>query len=203
MTGIRLTLEGPPARKNAKHEVWASKGEREPGDTRPAAGRKLSEAYKAFRETMTAAWLVERNRKGVKPLTTGELAVTITAYWPTMRHLDVDVPNGDADAPAEVVLDALQYAGVIDNDARVVRLTCDKYLDRIRPRLEVWVRPVVYVGNIAPTEEELDAAISALERMRTWAESALSYDEDGGAACGVADYIEQRIAGLRARTEVP
>lgn len=46
----------------------------------------------------------------------------ILSVWPTQRHHDdgTDTANGDADAPVAMVKDALQYAGVIDDDMRIV-----------------------------------------------------------------------------------
>jgi Holliday junction resolvase RusA-like endonuclease len=204
MTGVRLTLEGAPARKNDKHRVWA---ERNPDpDKRRTMGRALTPAYEAFRDSVRALWLTERHRSGAKPIERGEVAVTITAYWPTLRHLDVDVPWGDIDAPAEVVLDALQYAGVYDDDVRVVRLVCDKYLDRDRPRLEMWVRPVTYIGNVAPTEEEVDAAVVALERVRAYTEDSMLCCVDADEQdlpTAILDYIDRRIEALRGGSETP
>ena len=39
---------------------------------------------------------------------------------PTLRHLDVDVPHIDSDASLSAAKDALQAAGVLDDDVRVI-----------------------------------------------------------------------------------
>lgn len=118
---IRLVIEGPVPRKNAKHRVFADAG---------GVGRKKSAAYKEFRERTHAAWCVLR-AKGEKPF--GSLApvrVSITAYWG--RTL------GDIDAPIETVLDALTFAGVWHDDGQVESLAeIRRARDPQRPRVEV------------------------------------------------------------------
>ena len=46
----------------------------------------------------------------------------IVSVWPTQRHHDdgTHTAFGDADAPIAMVKDALQYAGIIDDDMRIV-----------------------------------------------------------------------------------
>lgn len=46
----------------------------------------------------------------------------IVSVWPTQRHHadGTHTANGDADAPVAMVKDALQYAGIIDDDMRIV-----------------------------------------------------------------------------------
>lgn len=131
---IRLVIPGPPLPKNAKHEVFAS---RRLGG---GVGRRLTPRYERWREVVALVWDRERARNGLKPIRSGTWEVTLVAYWPTVRHLDVDVPNGDSDAPLECAFDALQFAGVIDDDARIVRHTAVKFHDARNPRLEIELR---------------------------------------------------------------
>ena len=46
----------------------------------------------------------------------------IVSWWPTQRHHadGTHTANGDADAPVAMVKDALQHAGIIDDDMRIV-----------------------------------------------------------------------------------
>lgn len=47
----------------------------------------------------------------------------------------------DVDAPVALVLDALQRAEVIDDDARITELVVDKQYDKDNPRVEIWLEP--------------------------------------------------------------
>jgi Holliday junction resolvase RusA-like endonuclease len=58
----------------------------------------------------------------------------ITARWPRQRHLvDTAVALGDVDAPVSSIQDALQRAGVLDDDIRLVELHATKTHDAARP----------------------------------------------------------------------
>ena len=74
-------------------------------------------------------------------LVSGRLRVHVHAYWPRRRHLDGTeaLALGDVDAPLKATLDALERAGVFDDDARVVELRARKNWDKARPRIEVEV----------------------------------------------------------------
>ena len=52
----------------------------------------------------------------------GLYRLDIVSWWPTQRHHadGTHTANGDADAPVAMVKDALQHAGVIDDDMRIV-----------------------------------------------------------------------------------
>lgn len=143
---IRLVIPGSPPRKNRKTLVWANRNP-DPNSDRPTMGRKLHPAYKSMRDAMLAVWCTAKAKHGYRTIEAGALEVTITAYWPTMRHLDIDVPNGDSDAPVEVVLDALKYAGVYDDDARVVRTIGQKRYDAAMPRVEIEIAAVAGVDR--------------------------------------------------------
>ena len=58
---------------------------------------------------------------GEKTIRTGRWMLEVVSFWPAQRHLD-DVEQfafGDSDAPLSMVRDALQRAGVIDDDMRI------------------------------------------------------------------------------------
>lgn len=59
---------------------------------------------------------------GDKTECTGVWSLEVLSIWPTERHLgDVaGLANGDADAPLSMVRDAMQRAGIIDDDMRIV-----------------------------------------------------------------------------------
>lgn len=60
---------------------------------------------------------------GDKTITAGVWSLEVLSIWPTQRHLKdtaADLANGDSDAPLSMVRDAMQRAGIIDDDMRIV-----------------------------------------------------------------------------------
>ena len=70
------------------------------------------------------AWLAsvseQVKRCGLPRLDRGRWRLTVWTIAPTLRHLDVDVPHIDSDASLSAAKDALQAAGVLDDDVRVI-----------------------------------------------------------------------------------
>lgn len=121
---IRIVIPGT-TRKNRHHRL--------------AKGRViLSAEARRFRDGVKLICAAEE----IEPITTGEWVLTMVAFWPRIRHLDVPVPFGDADAPVSAVLDALEYAGVLDDDARIVEVHARKEHDPDNPRIFVQLERV-------------------------------------------------------------
>lgn len=79
-------------------------------------GRLLpSEKAENFRASVREA----NDRVGLR-IESGVWCINVLAVWPTERHLDMDFAHGDADASISATMDALQHAGIIDNDVRIV-----------------------------------------------------------------------------------
>ena len=57
-----------------------------------------------------------------KGIRTGLWRLEVHSTWPTQRHHDdgTDTAFGDSDAPIAMVKDAMQHAGIIDDDMRIV-----------------------------------------------------------------------------------
>lgn len=136
-------------RKNAKHEVFASKTPRRHGG-RPTVGRRLAHDYRRFCATVALCWDRERARRRLRPINAGRWVITVHAFWDRQRHLDVNLPIGDIDAPIECVLDALQAAGVVDNDARFVAMHSWKHHDPRHPRLVIEIEEAPPEGLLPP-----------------------------------------------------
>lgn len=71
---------------------------------------------------------------GEKTIRTGRWMLEVVSFWPAQRHLD-DVEQfafGDSDAPLSMVRDALQRAGVIDDDMRLSDSTLAVYQKDVR-----------------------------------------------------------------------
>lgn len=152
---IALTIPGEPPRKNSKHEVFVRTGKMH-GKQR-TIGRRLTADYKRFCDVVALVWDRVRARERRTKIDAGRWVITVRAFWSRQRHLDVDLPIGDIDAPCESVLDALQHAGVIDDDVRFVRKVSEKYYDPRYPRVEVEIREAPPEGQlplyVPPVEE--------------------------------------------------
>lgn len=102
------------------------------------AEKSLSKAYKAavahaaigagfVPPIKVAASKLLRTKAGTiygdKTITAGVWSLEVLSIWPTQRHLKdaaADLANGDSDAPLSMVRDAMQRAGIIDDDMRIV-----------------------------------------------------------------------------------
>lgn len=85
-----------------------------------------SPEYKALCLQVEVLWA----KAGHPKINWGEWEFWVHSMWPRFRNLDVKVPMGDADAPVSPLLDALQAAGALDDDARVMRIVASKGSDK-------------------------------------------------------------------------
>lgn len=83
----------------------------------PKAGKRKSETIYGEKTIRTGRWMLE-----------------VVSFWPAQRHLDnVELfAFGDSDAPLSMVRDALQRAGVIDDDMRLSDSTLAVYQKDVR-----------------------------------------------------------------------
>jgi Holliday junction resolvase RusA-like endonuclease len=109
----KIHIPGTPPRKNRRH-ILVGSGK----FSRPIN----SPEFKAFALDLEVVWA----KAGHPKIHKGLWHLTLHAVWPRTRHLDVPVALGDVDAPISWVLDALQVAGILDDDARVVELGATK-----------------------------------------------------------------------------
>jgi Holliday junction resolvase RusA-like endonuclease len=109
VTSYSIVIPGTPPRKNRRHVI--------------ARGRLInSKEFKLFVQALKLAW----SAAGHPKIAAGTWALHVHATWPRTRHLDVNVPLGDVDAPISWIMDALQEAGLLDDDARVMELQASK-----------------------------------------------------------------------------
>lgn len=94
----------------------------------------LSDRAVAFRGAVKEA----ADLAGVK-IASGRWDLRVVTTWPTQRHLDVDFAHGDADAGVSSTQDALQHAGVIDDDVRIIESTGSKTYDKGQRKTEAWL----------------------------------------------------------------
>lgn len=109
------------------------------------AGASRSGTPHTYKTGKAKAWsgtaaLVVRSEWRAGPLD-GGVDVEITTYWPQQRRKGpaAGFPKGDVDATAKAVLDVLQAAGVVHDDAQVRRLLLLSEHDPKRPRIKVRV----------------------------------------------------------------
>lgn len=102
------------------------------------AESSLSKAYKAAvaRAALGAGFVAPIKRAadillrtkastiyGERTIRAGLWSLEVLSIWPTKRNLEGitgDIANGDSDAPLSMVRDAMQRAGIIDDDMRIV-----------------------------------------------------------------------------------
>lgn len=133
--GVVLTVPGDPsgARINqARRATIVRKGGKAIPGTRPSS-RAKSWATAAKLELRSQWRQVSRD-----PLS-GPIALEVRTHWPRLRRTGpaAGQPFGDVDATCKAVLDALQRAGVLADDAQVHRVTLVNLYDRENPRIEV------------------------------------------------------------------
>lgn len=122
IVGFKIEIDGAPPRKNDRHFLTKKSGR--PVQVNSPSYRKLVEA---IRTSWTAA-----------TIDSGIWVVEIIAWWPRRRDLgDVKVPFGDIDAPVSSVLDALEAAGVVDNDMRFAGMVASRRYDAGREGLVI------------------------------------------------------------------
>lgn len=76
----------------------------------------VSKEYRTWLADVAAAV----KRAGLPRLDYGRWRLTVVTVAPSLRHLDCDVPYIDSDASLSAAKDALQAAGVLDDDVRVI-----------------------------------------------------------------------------------
>ena len=85
--------------------------------------------YKKWIKAVT----LEVERLGSPKIAEGLWSMKVWTVWPTQRHLDRTTPNGDSDASLSAMKDALQEAGALDNDMRIIEdSTCNLYIKGTR-----------------------------------------------------------------------
>jgi Holliday junction resolvase RusA-like endonuclease len=113
---LRYTLEGRPTSWK-RTNTWQG---------RRITGRDMKRAQDAHRWAATAArpkaWALD-----------AEMALEVSAYMPNARSAP------DADNVLKLVADALQGIAYA-NDRQLVRVVCERHIDRENPRTEVVVR---------------------------------------------------------------
>lgn len=126
--------------------------------------RILSRQGEAYRESVAEAvrslvWAAPGGSI-IVPARVGAWRLEVIGVWPRERHdVGFTAPMGDADAAIPQTLDALQYAGILDDDGRVVEVRAwNLYRKGVRATVMRLVRVVERCGDFA----ERDAAIAHL-----------------------------------------
>ena len=119
MTTWHYTVEGRPVSGANSQRIFKAGGKRTVHKSKAAV---------AWRESAALQLRAQRGRTA--PVAT-DCAVTL--------HIYRAVNAGDVDNFAKVILDAMQDAGVLDNDRHVAELHLYRHTDKARPRVEITV----------------------------------------------------------------
>lgn len=105
---------------------------------------------------------------GEQTAQSGLWSLEVLSVWPTERHLDPAISglaNGDSDSPLAMVRDAMQKAGIIDDDMRIVVNTCTAIYEKDERRT------VARLVRLRSTEEamrqETISSLLAAEKQAT------------------------------------
>lgn len=120
-----LTIPGRPPAKNDRDRACVING-------KPA--RRLTARFRSF---VAACELEKLAVMGAYSITDGHWHAEILAYQPEKSIRHGGIANPDVDAPVSCIFDALQRAGVIDDDIRFLTFTAAKAHDKDDPRCVV------------------------------------------------------------------
>lgn len=112
---------------------------------RTADGQPITYLSKEYRDARDKVTLEVRMTKAVF---TGPVMVDLVTYYDRLHREGPaeGLPFGDVDATVKGVLDALEKAGTIQDDAQVMAATLLKSYDKNNPRVEVVVMtPAEYI----------------------------------------------------------
>lgn len=127
---------------------------------------KTAQLYRKSVEDGFGAWMFLRPLETI-PLgraTNGAWRLEVVGVWPRERHdVGFTAPMGDADAAIPQALDALQHAGILDDDARVVEVRAwNLYRRGMRATIMRLVRLDVAATAWSSSVPERDEAIAHL-----------------------------------------
>jgi Holliday junction resolvase RusA-like endonuclease len=115
-------------------------------------GKPMTYSAKSAKTWRGTAVLIVRAAWARRPaLTEAPHEVEITTHWPRLRRTGPakGQPCGDVDATCKAVLDVLQAAGVVPDDAVLRRVVLVNAYDAKRPRIEVRLGNDAAVGVVA------------------------------------------------------
>ena len=93
------------------------------------------------------------------PIRGGVYRMTVHTVWDKQRHVVPSVPGGDSDASLSAIKDALQGAGVIDDDVRVISdVTHNYYIKGERGLFVILDRVDTWTGDLPPDVASAKAA---------------------------------------------
>lgn len=131
------------------------------------AGTKESDLAVAFKEAIRSAAEAAGFILGARTIAAGTWSLEVLSIWPSKRDslpgAGFTVANGDSDSSLPMVRDAMQHAGIIDDDMRIIgNVARSHYIKGER-------RTVAVLTRVDPTSHA-----AAVARMLTIEESALT-----------------------------
>ena len=123
-TTFTFEIPGAPPRKNLRHVLVQRR-------------RINGPDFRNLVEVLRRAWAPR------PPIAVGLWRIEIVATWQKRRHLsDVSVPYADVDAPISSAHDALEKAGVIDEDIRFDEVSARREHSPTDPGLRIVITRV-------------------------------------------------------------
>lgn len=132
-------------------------------------GRRISKQTEMYRESVRVgvetwrirefdvAWMSRQANVIASHASRGAWRLEVIGVWPTQNH-DVGfvAPRGDADAAIPQALDALQHAGILDDDALVVEVRAwNLYRKGVRATVMRLVRVRLTMGGMLERDEAI------------------------------------------------
>jgi len=150
--------------KNERHRLVVIRM----GKGKSRAGTKESEVAEAFKAAVRSAAEAAGFILGARTIAAGVWSLEVLSVWPSKRPslLNTDgmtIANGDSDSSLPMVRDAMQKAGLIDDDMRIIRNVAASHYAIPGQR-----RTVAILTRIRPEDHA-----AAVARMLAVEESAL------------------------------
>lgn len=105
--------------KNERHRLVVIRM----GGGKSRAGTKESAVADAFKAAVRSAAEAAGFILGARTIADAVWSLEVVSVWPSERHLDslpISIANGDSDSALPMMRDAMQCAGLIDDDMRII-----------------------------------------------------------------------------------
>ncbi len=122
--GVLVVCVDDVLTKNERHRlVLINIGRDKSGRPKFRAGTKEGELAEAFKSAVRSAAEAAGFILGARTIASAVWSLEVVSVWPSERHLDslpMSIANGDSDSALPMMRDAMQCAGLIDDDMRII-----------------------------------------------------------------------------------
>lgn len=117
--GVLIVCVDDVLTKNERHRLVVIRM----GGRKSRAATKESEVAEAFKAAVRSAAEASGFILGARTIGDAVWSLEVTSIWPSERHLasvPMTIANGDSDSALPMMRDAMQKAGIIDDDMRII-----------------------------------------------------------------------------------